>query len=229
MKPSATFSKFALVGLGLAAFALGGCSKKSTPVDQSAQLSPVDMGAHPPMVQLPDPEMNGGHVGRAPRRITVAQLKQSILVTTGTQWSQIDNLAASLGQADFALTVSDSTEPNLVFAKFLEDGAREVCMKASTADLTRAQAARVLYPEIANSEAGTSGKDFTLVPDASIKKNLSTLSLRFWGQPMAATELDQWATTFKTIAARAKTANKPEQAWAAMCIGFMTDSRFITY
>jgi len=209
--------------------AFGSCSKKPTVVDQSGQLDTVDMGNHPPLVNLPDPEVNGGHVGRAPRRISVAQLKQSIQIVTGMQWTQIDNLSASLGQADFALTVSDSTEANLVFAKFLEDGAREVCLKVAGADLNRAQSIRVLWPEIANTEAGTSGRDFTLVPDESIKKNLSTLSLRFWGQPMQPAELTSWAATFKTIAARAKTANKPEQAWGAMCIALMTDSRFITY
>lgn len=216
--------------ISMMAFAfVSSCSKKSEVLDQSGQLDVVDMGNHPPIVNLPDPEMNGGHVGRAPRRITVAQLKQSIQITTGSQWTQIDNLAASLGQADFALTVSDSTEANLVFAKFLEDGAREVCLKVASADFTRAQSARVLWPEIANTEAGTNGRDFTLVPDASIKKNLSTLSLRFWGQPMRDEEQTSWATTFKAIAARAKAANKPEQAWGAMCIAFMTDSRFITY
>ncbi len=208
---------------------LAACSSKKTVADQTGTLEPVDMGAHPPLVRLPDPENNAGHVGRAPRRLTVAQLKQSIAVTTGSQWSQIDNLAASLGQADFALTVSDSNEANLVFAKFLEDGAREVCLKVAVADLGRGQSARVLWPDIANTEAGTKGNDFTLVPDASIKKNLSTLSLRFWGQPMSDGELTSWTTTFKPIAARAKAANKPEQAWGAMCIAMMTDPRFITY
>jgi hypothetical protein len=208
---------------------IAGCTKKSVPLDQSGQLTPIDLSAHPPLVQLPDPEVNGGHVGRAPRRLTVAQLKQSIQVTTGTQWSQIDNLAASLGQADYALTVSDSTEANLVFAKFLEDGAREVCLKVSAADLTRPQAARVLWPEITNAEAGAKGNDFTAVSEASLKANFSALSLRFWGQPMSDQELTTWVTTFKPIAARAKAANKPEQAWGAMCIALMTDSRFVTY
>lgn len=204
------------------------CSTRPT-ATQGGQLEPIDMGAHPPVVALPDPELNGGHTGRAPRRLTVAQLKQSILVTTGTQWSRIDQLAASLGQADYALTVSDATEPNLVFAKFLEDGAREVCIRAAQADLTRAQDARVLWPEIANSEAGTNGRDFTLVPDASVERNLTTLSVRFWGQPLSDAERAEWLAMYKPIAARAKAANRPHEVWGAMCIAFMTDPRFITY
>ena len=214
-----------------AALALGGTSctqKPATPgPEQPGQLTPVDLGPnHPTINPLPDPEQNGGHAGRAPRRISVAQLKQSILVTTGRQWSQIDNLASSLGQADYAITVSDSTEANLVFAKFLEDGAREVCLAVASADLGRANPAdRVLTQEL---PMGTS-RDFTTLDDATIQKNLGYLSLRFWGSALEASELADWTTTFKTIAARAKAANRPEQAWGAMCVAMMTDPRFFTY
>jgi len=151
-------------------------------------------------------------------------LKQSIVTVTGRQWSQIDNLAASLGQADFALTVSDATEPNLVFAKFLEDGAREVCLAAARDDLNRAQDARVLWPDV----PGT-GRDFTVLDDATIQKNLGTLAVRFWGSPFDTQELTTWTDMFKRIAGRAKTANRPEQAWGAICVAMMTDPRFITY
>lgn len=203
-----------------------GCSKgpASTPM-QAGELKPVELPTdHPQVTPLPDPEANGGHAGRAPRRISVAQLKASIVTVTGRQWSQIDNLAASLGQADFALTVSDATEPNLVFAKFLEDGAREVCLNVARDDLARAQELRVLWPEV----PGT-GRDFTVLDDATIQKNLSTLSVRFWGSPFDAAELGEWTTSFKKFAARAKAANKPEQAWGSVCVAMMTDPRFITY
>ena len=85
-----------LVGLALVA----ACSKAPVPADKTADLTPVDLGNHPSLTPLPDPDLQGGHVGRAPRRLTVAQLNASILITTGRQWSQIDNLAASLGKAD---------------------------------------------------------------------------------------------------------------------------------
>lgn len=208
-----------------AALAFVGCtSKPAEKPELAGTLETVDMGNHPPTVKLADPEQNEGHVGRKPRRITVAQLRESILTTTGRQWSQINNLAASLGQPDFALTVSESTEANLVFAKFLEDGAREVCLAVSNADLTRAPADRVLWPDLT-----VANRDFTTLSDDAIKGNLSYLAIRFWGQPFSDAERDAWTTTFKTIAARAKTINRPEQAWGAMCIAFMTDPRFVTY
>jgi hypothetical protein len=215
-----------LSAAALMAALASGCSKPPPPQTVTpGTLTPVELPAdHPAMTPLPDPELNGGHAGRAPRRISVAQLKQSILVTTGRQWSQIDNLAASLGQADYALTVSDATEPNLVFAKFLEDGAREVCVATAAADLTRPQAERVLWPEVPGNVT-----DFTTLDDATIRANLSTLAVRFWGSPFDAEELASWTELFKKTAARAKAANQPRQAWGAICIAMMTDPRFITY
>ncbi len=78
--------------------AVAACNKPPV-ADRSGSLTPVDTGNHPPITMLPDPDLQGGHVGRAPRRLTVAQLKNSILITTGRQWSQIDTLAPSLGAA----------------------------------------------------------------------------------------------------------------------------------
>lgn len=208
-----------------AALALAACtSKPAEKPERSGTLETVDMGNHPPTVRLADPEHNEGNVGRKPRRITVAQLRESILTTTGRQWSQINNLAASLGQPDFALTVSESTEANLVFAKFVEDGAREVCLAVASADLNRPAADRVLFPDVT-----ITNRDFTLMSDDAIKANLAYLATRFWGQAFSDPERDAWVTTFKTVAARAKTINRPEQAWGAMCVAFMTDPRFITY
>ena len=204
---------------------LSACSSKPAAVPHDGTLTPVDMTGHPPITPLPDPELQGGHVGRAPRRITVAQLKASIQTVTGRQWSQIDTLSASLGKADFALVNAESTEPNLVFAKFLEDGAREVCTAAAAADLTTPLAGdRVLSPEVPASIVDLSKID---LPTA--KKNLVYLSTRFWGQPLEGPELDTWAASFTTMAARAQASNKKREAWGAICIAMMTDPRFITY
>lgn len=217
--------------LAIAALAVSislGCTETpSAGKPSTATLTPVQVPVgHPQVTPLPDPEMNGGHAGRAPRRISVSQLKTSIAtVTGGRQWSQIDALAASLGQADYALTVSDATEANLVFAKFLDDGAREVCLNTAKDDLkATSPEQRVLWPDVPGTD-----KDFTGLDDATIQKNLGTLAVRFWGSPFDADELTAWTETFKKVAARAKDANKPEQAWGAICVAMMTDPRFITY
>ncbi len=205
--------------------ALALASACSRTVDTPAELVPSQPTSGAPET-LPDPDLQGGHVGRAPRRISVAQLKQSIQVTTGRQWSQIDNLAQSLGQADFALVNAESTEPNLVFAKFLEDGAREVCLAAARADLLAGTTpeTRVLARELPQSLT-----DLRTLPDEAVRKNLVYLSLRFWGQPLQNAELDAWTGFFKQAATRAQTIGRRDQALAATCIALMTDPRFLTY
>lgn len=203
-----------------------GCSPKKAgvPRPKPAKLEPIPEG-HPSLTPLPDPELDKGHVGRAPRRINVAQLKASIQVTTGRQWSQIDKLAASLGQADYALVNAEATEPNLVFAKFLEDGAREVCLAAAQADLEQPDGSK----RILSREVAASISDLTKIDEAAIQGNLVYLSTRFWGQPLSGDELTVWSNAFKGMATRAEAAKKKKEAWGAICIALMTDPRFSTY
>jgi hypothetical protein len=216
----------------LLAMAASACNKPKVVADRPADLNPVDMGNHPTVTPLPDPDLQGGHVGRAPRRVTVAQLKNSILITTGRQWSQIDTLSASLGKADFALVNAEAAEPNLVFAKFLEDGAREVCLGTASTDLGKTNATdRILSPMVSATQS-----DLTMLTDAEVRANMVYLSTRFWGQPLTGDELETWVGSFKLLAAATKTAMAPDtvpapkqQAWGGICIAMMTDSRFFTY
>jgi hypothetical protein len=177
---------------------------------------------------LPDPEMQAGSVGRAPRRITVAQLKTSIETTVGRPWTGLEALAPSLGRADFANVVSENTEPNLVFAKFLEDGAREVCLAQASAELPIVDPnARVLSRTVPTL-AGTAG-NLTQLSDEQKGELLVYLSTRFWGAPLSGEELTRWKNFFTQAASRAEAIRRRDQAFAAMCIAMMTDSRFLTY
>jgi hypothetical protein len=211
----------ALVALGAAA-----CEKTpSTPPSVDGQLEPV-ANPHGDPMPLPDPELQDGRVGRAPRRITVNQLARSIEVAVGRPWTQLDSLAPSLGRADYALVNVESTEPNLVFAKFLEDGAREVCMTQATAEVKLTDpAARVLSRTL---PAGAVG-DLRKLTDAQVRELLVYQSTRFWGSPLEGEELTRWAGFFTKAATRAETIAKRDQALAAVCIALMTDSRFLTY
>ncbi|MFY0584160.1 hypothetical protein ACN28S_66450 [Cystobacter fuscus] len=214
----------ALVALGTAA-----CDQGSpgtlTPVDVQ---QPPDDGLHGNggAVPLPDPEQQDGRVGRSARRLTVDQLGASIQTALGQPWSKLNGRAASLGRADYALVNAESTEANLVFAKFLEDGAREVCVARASADLKLTVAKdRVLARTLPDGTVG----DLRKLTDAQVRELLVYLSTRFWGSPLQGEELTRWAGFFTKAAARAETIKKRDQAIAALCIGFMTDSRFLTY
>ncbi|MDY7227094.1 hypothetical protein [Hyalangium rubrum] len=218
-----------LVALALLALAPACSKSEETPLPppMDGQLEPIP-NPHGSVTPLPDPEVQEGSVGRAPRRITVAQLKTSIEKTVGRPWTQLDNLAASLGRADYANIVTENTEPNLVFAKFLEDGAREVCLAQAAAEMSVADPnARVLsrtLPVV----SGTAG-NLTQLTDAQKSELLVYLSTRFWGAPLHGDELTKWQAFFTQAAARSETIRKRDHAFAAVCIAMMTDSRFLTY
>jgi hypothetical protein len=219
-------SGLAVVGALAAAAAASACQTKDSAREGS--LRPLPPSGDPTAAPLPDPEREGGHVGRAPRRITVAQLRESIRVATGREWRGLNAVAASLGQADYAFVNAESTEANLVFAKFLEDGAREVCRETAQADLRAPRAAdRVLARELPDGIAtGIDG-----LPEAAVRKNLGYLSTRFWGQPLEADaeELGRFVAAWKAMAARAESIRQRDQALTGLCVAFMTDPRFITY
>lgn len=224
--PTATLRAFMALAL-VAVFGPALACQKAEP--QEGTLRPLPPAASPVPAALPDPERAGGHVGRAPRRLTVAQLRESIRVTTGREWRGIaaaNGLQVTLGQADYAFVNAESTEANLVFAKFLEDGAREVCRETAQADLRApSPAERVLARELPDTAVGKmDGLD-----EPTIKRHLDYLSTRFWGQPLGGEELERWAATWKAVAARAEAIKQRDQALAAMCVALLTDPRFITY
>jgi hypothetical protein len=216
-----------------ALFALAtGCTQGSVdapakPVPLDAQLDPVPNphGGTDVIDPLPDPEAQGGSVGRAPRRLTVAQLKESIKIAVGMEWDELEARAQSLGRADYALITSENTEPNLVFARFLDDGARKVCIAQAQKDIAQAD----LTLRTLGRTLPTPMSDLTKLTDAQVDETLVYLSTRFWGAPLSGDELARYAAFFRKAAARAETLKKRDQALAVVCIAMLTDSRFITY
>lgn len=211
-----------------------GCTKSpedKAPPTLDGTLEPVPNPHGPDDFQpLPDPEEQGGSVGRQPRRLTVSQLDQAILQAVGRRWDGADGIdarATSLGRADFALVSSENTEPNLVFAKFLEDGARRVCINQARAEVLLTDPnARTLSRTL----PGTWG-DLRQLSDAQVRQFLVYLSTRAWGSPLSGEELTKWVGFFQQAAIRAEVANpkKRADALAVICIAMLTDSRFITY
>ncbi len=77
-----------------------------------------------------------------------------------------------------------------MFAKFLEDGAREVCLAQAAAELALADPnARVLSRTVPTL-AGTAG-NLTTLTDAQVTESLVYLSTRFWGAPLSGRRADE--------------------------------------
>ncbi len=210
----------------LALLALGATACQEAPPPPSIVDGVLEPVANPHGDPMPMPDLEQqSRVGRSPRRITVNQLGRSIEVAVGRPWTQLEGRATSMGRADYALVNVESTEPNLVFAKFLEDGAREVCLTQAN-DEVRAVVPRVLTRTLPGTGAVGNLRNLT---DPQVRELLVYLSTRFWGAPLEGEELTRWAGFFTKAAVRAETINQRHQAVAAVCIAMMTDSRFLTY
>ena len=176
---------------------------------------------------------------RRARRLSAEQLRASLMRATGfdylgsarvrdattPQGSIVrDNVPllevyrGSLGAPDYNYVTQPALEPSMTFAKLAGDGVRAVCRLVSDAEL--------------GDEGHPSGEaHLLLVPGAesqneeAIRANLVLLSLRYWGQIHAEND-----ATIDALFALHQTAGADAAApWRAVCIGMLSDARFLTY
>jgi hypothetical protein len=161
-----------------------------------------------------EPVSSDDHVGRASRRLSVEQLRASLLAATGYSWvaarnvsdpdsptgttrvndaDMIEALAATLGRADFVTTTKESIDPAATFTKLAEDAARMACRASVRADLGLPALGPVPAgehpPPVASSRRilrRVEPKDTLRTRPDAIKENLAYLVLRFWGRRVEA-------------------------------------------
>jgi hypothetical protein len=216
---------------------------------------PVDPGNTPAGtvggLPLSDPAMTDGHVGRAPRRLNVNQLRAALENAIGMSWRQratilsadyaagsyVDEnadmltlLARTLGQPDYNAFTQESIDPTAVFSKLVGDGVRKACRDGLTRDagLGRDQRILVRYAEIGDTVASN---------PMGVRQNIAYLALRFWARPLrpedaAVTplfDLFRVASTAPADMAASIPAGTPIDGWRAVCIALATDPQFLTY
>lgn len=217
--------------------------------------TPVDPGATPAGtvggLPLSDPAMTDGHVGRAPRRLNVHQLRAALENAVGVSWRQratvlsadyatgsyVDEnadmlalLARTLGQPDYNAFTQESIDPTAVFSKLVGDGVRKACRDGLALDAGRARDQRIL---VRHAEIG----DTAAANPAGVRQNIAYLALRFWARPLrpedpAVTplfELFRVASTAPADAPASIPAGAPLDGWRAVCIALATDPQFLTY
>jgi len=200
---------------------------RETPARVTAMGEGPALPADHPAVPPGDPIASADRVGRAPRRLTVDQLRASLLAATGFTWvasrrvsdpesptgftnlpdaDMLDALAPTLGRADYATTTIESIDPAVTFTKLAGDAARAACRASVRAD----------------TELPQSDKRISRYPDVQI--NLSYLALRFWGRriPTNDPELAPLAHLYARAGSGA-------DGWRAVCIAMATDPQFLTY
>lgn len=174
-------------------------------------------------VALPSPP----HV-RGWRRMDITQLDASIRkVTGGIGWDddagnpQFEALSRTLGVPDYLDSTIEDLTPSLLFQKFLDDAAHEVCDELLARERVSSPEGRVLLVGIEPTD--------TLETDRNgVEQALSRAVKRFHGRsvPPGDPELEPWTFLFESATV---VTGDPEQAWHAVCVGLLTHPDFYTY
>ncbi len=164
---------------------------------------------------------------RARRRLSIDQINASIRATTGFGWvdedgdDRFEQLAETLGKADYVTTTQEDRTPSLVFQKFLTDAAHAVCEDLVQAETQRAQPERIFFVHAEVTDGIAEQLD-------AVEANLRHLLLRFHSRnlPAGADELDQWLWLHESAEF---VGHSPRLAWTAVCVGLITHPDFYTY
>jgi hypothetical protein len=223
------------------AFALCGCEGKSRSTMSLNQAPETQLPSNHPQstVEQTPPEV-ATTSGRAPRRVSIEQLRASFPVVFGNDlggapitWTNeygengFSAYAGTLGEPDYADTTDENLDPSPLYVKFMDDAARNACGKALEADYGRTDpASRVIIRHAGLNDLVTTSAQ----AKAAIEKNLRYLRLRFHGIKVAATE-DQPIATLRDLFTQSAQANagSAKEGWRAVCVALTVAPEFHLY
>jgi len=203
----------------------------------TAEAEPVGPGLpvdHPPVELAP--------VSRAPERLTVDMLQASLPIVAGDgadgrpiTWTITRNnravealsdegLGRTLGRPDYVQVTEEPALPTPLYAKLMDDMARDVCAKIVVADLARPDASARTLTRFAPLAPGPEAAD-----PAAVGSNLRYLMLRFHGQKIAADDEASIADLRALYDATSSGGADPRAGWTAVCVGLLVSPSFHIY
>lgn len=230
--------------LPLAALSLlASCNSGSVPVGHEDHTfgdgTDVDLGTEP---------------WRERRRMDVDQLDQAIREVTGNRvdgelvggigWESFRNDSGvytvrqryfetygdTLGVPDYINSSSEDLTVSLLFEKFLDDAARDVCRRLVDREDGNGRpydgdAQGIFLPVEVSDEAPS---------QADVDQTLSNLLLRFHGRSLEPSDqqLQPWRDLFGRLQSAAAEADEPlppRRAWEGVCVALITHPDFYTY
>jgi len=220
----------------LLAALVAGCSGSAAP-PPSPEPGRVQVTGTEPAGPFDHPPIDVPPESRGTRRLSVDMLEGSVPVVAGTsadgapiQWSRtvkgqpvsrfaLSEYGAALGRPDYRTTTEEPTEPNALYAKFMDDMARDVCAQMITADAARPDpSTRALARFAPLDEPGD---------PAAVNENLRYLKLRFLGQH--AEDGDDAAVADLRAVYDAAAATTPREGWRAVCVALFDSPAFHVY
>ena len=164
----------------------------------------------------------GKTVGRLGRRMSVDQVKASVeYLFPGITWTgssrtvrnEFQRLSRTLGKADYINLTRNMIEPNMLFMKYMDDMAGQVCKKAIAHDQgepTEAKRMFVRYPK-------------------DIDKNLRFVRLKFHGIYVPETSTASITGLAKLYSDILAATRDSKRAWEGVCVAVLTAPEFFAY
>ena len=198
-------------------------------VGEPQQVLPLD---HPPVV---DP--NAGIPSGSARRLTLAQLKDSLpVVLRGQTWkvgaaNGFDARAGTLGVPDYVSSVEENLETTPLYLKFMGDMARDACNRALVAD------AAEVDPQKRSLLRFVEAQDTVNNNPQKVDANLRYLRLSFLGlytPESDAASLAPLRELFHQSVLAASGGAVPTRAhvaegWRTVCVALLTSPEFHLY
>ena len=152
--------------------------------------------------------------GRVMKRMTVAQIRDSMEQITGTRWggntSKWDTYSDSLGVPDFQQRMEPDLSPSVIFQKFLNDAAAESCFEWMQDNITM----------------------FSVDPLSQsledIRGNIDFLRWQIQGHPRGENPpiMNDYLALYQSVYSRT---GDPMDAWNTICVGMFTHPDFWMY
>lgn len=162
--------------------------------------------------------------GREWRRMDIDQLDASLQAATGGHtWTEdgenlFVKLSGTLGKPDYLGATSEDVSPGLLFQKFLDDGAKQVCTDFVWDELSKGEE-RLWLVELGSVDTLASEPELV---EQAVARGL----LRFHGKVVGGEDLQPWVDTFDAVATET---GEPARGWVVLCVATITHPDFYAH
>ena len=157
------------------------------------------------------------------------QLDLAIYTATGQRWMSNEDgsgnrmfeaLSLTLGKPDFLQSTQEDLNPTLLFSKFLDDAARDVCIRAVASESAADSTDRKVLAKV--------NMDEPLTDRAAVDANLAHLLLSFHGVEAQAgdTRVNNWRWLLENTEV---TSDAPLTPWVNVCAALITHPDFYSF
>lgn len=193
------------------------------PGGEPVALDRIGQAALSPDAPEPEPGV------RNRRRMDLDQLALAIHTVTGQHWmsnadgsgqKMFEVLSLTLGKPDFLQSTQEDLNPTLLFSKFLDDAARDVCYRAVEQETQMAPADRRVLAKV--------NLEQPLTDRAAVNDNLSHLLLTFHG--VRAEPGDVRVTNWRWLLDNTEAPDAaPLTPWVNVCTALLTHPDFYSF